>query len=107
MTAPTPEARPRRFPIQMGDFSLTYAVTTCNRLQFLKQSMPRLIAARQPDEEIVVIDGGSSDGSVDFLSELRDSGQIDVFINEADHGQGHGINKALLHARGTLIKPIN
>ena len=69
--------------------------------------MPRLLSARKSDEEIVVVDGGSSDGAVDYLKKLHSEGGVNQFLSEPDIGQGHGINKALLLARGELIKPIN
>ena len=91
----------------MSTFSLTYAITTYNRLSFLQQGLPRLLSARRLDEEIVVVDGGSTDGTVEYLSRLQANRTIDSFVTEPDQGQGHGINKALLRARGDLIKPIN
>src|SRR4051794_11954081 len=91
----------------MPSCSLTYAVTTYNRLPYLKEAMSRLVKARRRDEEIVVVDGGSTDGTVPYLRQLLATGDIDTLLSEPDHGQGHGINKALLRAHGDVIKPIN
>jgi glycosyltransferase involved in cell wall biosynthesis len=91
----------------MSDVSLTYAITTYNRLPFLREGLGRLLASRRPDEEIVIVDGGSTDGTVEFLTALAAEKKIDCLVSERDHGQGHGINKAFLRARGDLVKPIN
>ena len=45
--------------------SLSYILTTFNKLAYLKISLPYLIASRQQDEEIVIVDGGSKDGARD------------------------------------------
>lgn len=91
----------------MKTFALSFAITTYNRLDFLVQAMSRLLDARQADEEIVIVDGGSTDGTVEYLEKLAAEGKIDVLVSEPDRGQGHGINKAILRSSGDLIKPIN
>lgn len=91
----------------MSSYALTYAVTTYNRLPFLKQALNRLMVSKRDDEEIIVVDGGSTDGTKEYLTALYAENKIDVFLSEPDYGQGHGVNKALLKARGELIKPIN
>lgn len=85
---------------------LSYVVTTRNKLGSLKHVLSRLIQERKLDEEIVVIDGASSDGTREYLVDLRDSGQIHQLISEPDKGEAHGYNKGFLTARGDLIKVI-
>jgi len=87
-------------------YKLSYVLTTRNKLTFLKEVMTRLLYNRQSDEEIVVIDGASNDGTVEYLSELHRAGQVDQFVSEPDRGEAHGYNKALLMARGDLVKFI-
>jgi len=60
----------------------------------------------QPDEEIVVVDGNSTDGSKKYLQTLFVEGKIHQFISEPDKNQAHAWNKAMLMARGTIIKKI-
>ena len=90
----------------MFEFKLSYVVTTYNKLLYLQQVMARLVAARQPDEEIVVCDGGSTDGTADYLRGLYEAGQIQQFVSERDKGEAHGFNKGMLMARGELLKLI-
>lgn len=90
----------------MSTKNLSYILTTFNKLDYLKVTLPLLIAARQPDEEIVVVDGASNDGSVDYLKELKDQGQIQILISEKDQGEAQGLNRAILLSNGTLLKVI-
>jgi glycosyltransferase involved in cell wall biosynthesis len=90
----------------MAIFKLSYAITTRNKLPNLRQVMRRLLDNLQDDEEIVVADGASTDGTVDYLRELCEQGKIHQFISEPDKGEAHGYNKSFLMARGELIKPI-
>ncbi len=66
--------------------------------------MTRLLTERQADEEIIVIDAASSDGSPDYLTQLLKEGHIDQFVSEPDSCQAEGANKGLLLARGEIIK---
>lgn len=87
-------------------FRISYIVTTYNKLPYLRQVLGRLVAARLPDEEIVVADGGSKDGTVEYLRDLFETGKIQQFISERDKGEAHGFNKCLLRANGEIIKVI-
>jgi glycosyltransferase involved in cell wall biosynthesis len=51
--------------------------------------------------ELIVIDGGSSDGTQDLLA--RNAGRIHYWVSEPDRGIYHAWNKALAEARGTWI----
>lgn len=90
----------------MSTIQLSYLLTTFNKINYLKVTLPLLIAARQEDEEIVVVDGGSSDGTQDYLKELHQAGKIQMLVSEPDHGEAEGLNKAILLAKGTLLKII-
>lgn len=88
----------------MAKITLSYVLTTFNKSNYIKIVLPELIRNRKNDEEIIVIDGGSTDGTSEFLSELMRTNKIDYFISEKDKGEAHGFNKGLLLAKGDLIK---
>ncbi len=85
---------------------LSYIVTTYNKLDYLRLTLPLLIAECKADEEIVVTDGGSTDGSAELITEFYKQGKIHQFVSEKDFGEAHGYNKAMLMAKGNLIKFI-
>lgn len=86
--------------------SMSYVITTRNKLPYLTEVMKRLLENVKEDEEIIVTDGASTDGTVEFLTELYKEGKIHKFISEPDKGEAHGYNKAILLAEGELIKII-
>lgn len=90
----------------MSLINLSFIIATHNRLPFLKITLERLLFELQPDEEIVVVDGDSTDGTKDYLQQLFGAGKIHQFVSEPDYNQAHAWNKAMLMARGTLIKKI-
>ena len=67
---------------------------TCNIQQF-----------RGPGLEFIVIDGGSTDGTVEFLSEHPEL--VDTWISERDRGVYDAMNKGLRIAQGTYILHLN
>jgi glycosyltransferase involved in cell wall biosynthesis len=91
----------------MSEITLSYVLTTFNKLAFIKVVLPELILNKKNDEEIIVIDGGSTNGTCEFLNELRKSEKINNFISEKDKGEAHGFNKGVLLAKGILIKIIS
>jgi glycosyltransferase involved in cell wall biosynthesis len=90
----------------MSSVSLSYLLTTYNKLNYLRVTLPLLISAKKNDEEIVVVDGGSTDGTVDYLKQLFEQNKIQSFLSEKDKGEAQGLNKAVFLAKGTLLKII-
>jgi len=90
----------------MAEITLSYVVVTKNRLPFLKILFAHLLPVLNPDEEIVVVDGDSTDGSKEYLRGLYDESKIHQFISEPDKNQAHGWNKGFLMAGGTIIKKL-
>ena len=63
------------------------------------------VARLATDHEHIVIDGGSTDGTVELLSTRSDNGLH--WLSEADRGQTDAVNKGLERARGDLLVWIN
>jgi glycosyltransferase involved in cell wall biosynthesis len=86
--------------------NLSYIIATRNRLAFLKITLEKLISELQHDEEIIVIDGDSNDGSKQYLQHLFETQKIHQFKSEPDHNQADAWNKGMLMAKGIIIKKI-
>lgn len=91
----------------MNNPRLTYLVSTFNKINYLREVLQRLLLNCSHGDEIIIVDGGSTDGTVGYLNELYNKGLITLFVSERDFGEAHGFNKGLLMARGQLIKIIS
>ena len=60
---------------------------------------------RGPRLEFIVVDGGSSDGTADFL--VQHPELVDAWISERDSGVYDAMNKGLRIARGTYVLHLN
>jgi glycosyltransferase involved in cell wall biosynthesis len=60
------------------------------------------VGAIRTDHEHVIVDGGSTDGTVDLLKTSNTE-----WTSEPDRGQTHAVNKALARARGELLAWLN
>lgn len=90
----------------METFTLSYIITTRNKLSSLQRVVEKLLANKQPNEEIIVADGASTDGTKEYLEQLLLNNSIDVLISESDKGEAHGFNKCIMRSRGVLIKVL-
>jgi len=88
------------------NYTLSYIISTKNRLPFLKILLENLLPQLNANEEIIVVDGNSTDGSKEYLNDLFLNNKIHQFISEPDKNQAHGWNKAFLMAKGTIIKKL-
>ena len=76
-------------------------VTACfNALDGLTETIESVAAQNLADVEHVIVDGGSNDGTVEYLDSL---GTGVSWISEPDDGIGDAMNKGLLLARGEWI----
>src|SRR5512143_2087958 len=55
----------------MDQITLSVVIGTFNRLEVLKQCLDSLIGKIKTSNEIIVIDAGSTDGTLDYLGQLQ------------------------------------
>ena len=85
---------------------LSIVTPSFNGLRFLDRTA-RSILSQSGDFELewIVVDGGSTDGTVEFLRGLNDPRLR--WTSEADRGQSHAINKGLALAAGDVVAWLN
>lgn len=81
-------------------------VPNLNNARFLEQTLDSLAAQHAPDLDVVIIDGGSTDGSVELIERWA-SEHGARWISEPDDGQAQAINKGFRMATGEILTWIN
>jgi glycosyltransferase involved in cell wall biosynthesis len=76
-----------------------------NQGQFLEQAILSVLHQEYPRVEHIVIDGGSTDRSLEVLR--RYDRVLKYWSSEPDEGQADAINRGLAHATGEVIGIIN
>ena len=59
----------------MNDIALSYIITTRNKLPYLKECIQLLLDNVLLDEKIIVVDGASTDGSLEYLQDPFNAGK--------------------------------
>lgn len=80
---------------------ISVIVASLNNSATLKRCIDSVAAQGYARKELIVIDGGSTDGSVELLRESE--ARIAYWRSERDRGLYHALNKALLRAQGDWI----
>ena len=83
---------------------LSVITPALNQAQYIEDTLDS-VAALPVEHEHIVIDGGSTDGTVDLLQAREDSSLI--WTSEPDRGQTDAVNKGLKLAQGEYVGWIN
>jgi glycosyltransferase involved in cell wall biosynthesis len=76
-----------------------------NQGQFLEQTIRSVLDQNYPNLQYVIIDGGSTDGSVDIIRKYEK--HLTYWVSEKDQGQSHAINKGAAKCTGEVFGYIN
>lgn len=83
---------------------ISIVTPSLNQGEFLKQTIQSVLLQEYPNLEYIVMDGGSSDNTLDILRSC--SGQV-KWVSEKDKGQADAINKGLRMASGDIVAYLN
>ena len=76
-----------------------------NQAAYLEATIRSVLDQTYPEIEYFIIDGGSSDGSLEVIKTYQD--QLAGWVSEPDKGQTDAINKGFAMATGDIIAWIN
>jgi glycosyltransferase involved in cell wall biosynthesis len=84
--------------------SISLITPTYNQAGYIEQTIESVISQNYPYLEYIVIDGGSTDGTLDILNKY---GNKYFWMSEKDRGQSDALNKGMKIAKGDIIGFIN
>ena len=88
----------------MAQLPVISIVTPClNAVETIEEALASVRAQNYPRLEHVVVDGGSTDGTIELLRQAEGV----RFVSEPDRGRAHAVNKGVAMSKGEVIGWLN
>jgi len=89
----------------LGYPRISIVVPSYNQGNFIDRTLRSIVSQNYPNLDLIVVDGGSSDGTVGVIRKYAN--HIQWWVSEADDGQANAINKGLSNATGDIFSWLN
>jgi len=97
---------PGKAPLPAADWPRISIVTpSYNRAEYIEETIRSVLLQGYPNLEYLIIDGGSTDGTVDVIRKYEP--WLAHWVSEPDECQSEAINKGLQRATGQVLAYIN
>jgi glycosyltransferase involved in cell wall biosynthesis len=84
---------------------ITVITPSFNQAKYLEQTFRSVLDQKYPNLEWLIVDGGSTDGSVDLIRQYQQ--HFAWWISEKDRNHPHALNKAYERATGEILCFVN
>ncbi len=85
---------------------ISIVTPTLNQAETLVCTIESVLSQSYPDVELLVVDGGSTDGTLNILQRYSTDPRV-RWWSERDNGQSHAINFGLARCRGNIFNWLN
>lgn len=88
---------------------MTFSIITptFNSRKFLEETIQSVLSQEGADFEYIIVDGGSTDGTVDIIKRHAEKDNRIHWLSEPDEGIADAFNKGIDLARGDIVGIIN
>lgn len=84
---------------------ISIVMPSYNKVKFIERSILSILNQDYPNTELIIIDGGSDDGTIDIIKKYDH--KISYWVSEKDQGQSDALNKGFNHCSGEIYGWLN
>ncbi len=100
------ELKPKAEIVKAGSWpKISVVMVSFNQAAYLEEGIRSVLDQDYPNLELLLVDGASSDGSVEIAERYRS--HFDFLLVEPDKGQSDGLNKGFAKATGDILTWLN
>ena len=82
---------------------ISFIIPVYNEVKTVRKSINDVINLKIQDKEIIIIDNGSSDGSVEIINTFKDHKDVIIFLKKRNTGYGNSIIKGFELSSGKYV----
>ena len=102
----TPTNRINFDAIDLDDIKVSVIIPVYNTLRYLRDCLDSVLAQTHRNTEVIIVNDGSTDGSLEVIREYEQRDARIVVIDKPNGGYGHSVNQGLAAASGEYLSIV-